>query len=158
MRPKQYPLDALIKVRQSRLDVAVNGLAAALRETQEARRLREAAEQQRERDRDAATATRSREAAAMARGELSAADAQRLSAWEAREAWEDAEKVRRIATLKDAEVSAERRETAARGLVGEAEAELKVASEAKRRWIAESERQLEAAAEENATEAWRPPR
>jgi hypothetical protein len=158
MRPKRYPLDALVRVRREHVDASARELSAAIRAREEAERVRLAAEAERARQAHDADRVRAAEASALDRGQLSAADLQRQGAWEARTQWEDGQRARQVDAARERESSARGGEGRAMAEVAKAEAGAKVVTEHRARWAAQGERAAEAAAEEEATDAWRPPR
>ncbi len=156
MRAKPYPLDALSRVRSERLGECQSALAAAIAAREEAERGHARLLAQREAARREVSAIREREARSLGGGALSASDLQRGSAWEARVTWEDDERTCAVAESADRVVAAKRAETKAREEVAAAEAAFRSVDEHRARWQGERARAEEAAAEEEASEAWRP--
>jgi hypothetical protein len=158
MAGKKYPLDSLVGVRKRRQDAATRDVGVAIREREAAERQRCAAEEERARHVSEARAVQTEEARALARGERSVLDLQRQGAWQARvdlEADERAHKVARARQREEASVTAE---AGAKVVAATAEAETKVVTRHREAWSLAEERAREAAAEEAATEAWRPKR
>ena len=158
MRPKKYPLDPLVQLRLDKVEAKARDLAVSIEAREQAERTRIAAEAERERLAEEARETRTAEQRALGRGELSVADLQRQGAWETRMQWDDQTRAAEIAAAVEHEAAARDGEGRARGRVSAAEAEAKVVTEHRGRWVADGERRADAAAEEEAAEAWRPRR
>jgi hypothetical protein len=155
MGKKKYPLERLLGVRKDKASARVKELASAIREREALERARLAAEQEQARARGEAARERDRVAESLAKGSLSAGDLARQAAWEARVEWDEAERQRKITTMKENEARAKEGEENARGLVRAAEAESKVVVRDRERWVAEADRAAALKAEEEAAEAWR---
>ena len=158
MRPKKYPLDPLVRVREGRTREAMNELSAAVRAREEAERKRLVLEDERARVAAEARQVRLAETARLDNGELRAADLQRQAAWDLRTQWDAEARAERVAAAREHEVGARAGEGTARSEVLEAEAKAKVVTRDQARWAHEKERAAEAAGEEAAAEAWRPRR
>jgi hypothetical protein len=158
MRSKKYPLDPLVRVRRERVDASVRDLATSIQAREAAERIRLEAEAERARRAEEAERSRASEAVALERGELTAADLQRLGAWEARTHWDDQARGEQVTAALGQEKLARDGEGRARSHVATAEGEAKVVTEHRGRWVADGERAAEAAAEEQASEVWRPRR
>jgi hypothetical protein len=158
MGPKKYSLDPLVRVRRERAVASVRELATSIQAREAAERTRCEAEAERARRAEEARRSHADEVTALEKGELTAADLQRQGAWQAREAWDDQARGEQVAAAVGQEKLARDLEARARSNLATAEGEAKVVTEHRGRWVAEGERALEAAAEEQASEAWRPRR
>jgi hypothetical protein len=158
MRRRRYPLEPLAELRDTRVDQAVRGLAAAIAERDQAERGRRAAEESRASHDTAAARARSAEADALAHGELRVSDLARADAWELRVAAERAALTAEVDRARGTEHRAREGEQVARGEVASRRADADVIERDRARWTDAQRRQLEARDEEAASEAWRPKR
>jgi hypothetical protein len=158
MRPRKYPLEPALRVRESRADHAKKALASAIDKRERAEQQRRAAEAERERVKEHARAVREREQAALERGELLAADLMRGDAWETKVRDEEARRAREVAEASAREAEAQGTEDRARGDLATREAEAQVVEKDRERWVKREKRGEEQREEEGAAEAWRPKR
>lgn len=158
MRPPRYALEPLADLRRSKADEAATGLAAAVAGRDASERQRRAAEQRREGHDAQAAQAREAEHEALARGELRAADLARGDAWEVRVATERAALTGALDQARASEEQARTAEAAARSELANREADARVIEKDRARWDEQQRKRAEAKEEEEAAEAYRPPR
>ena len=158
MVPLKYPLDPLIRLRETQVGQATRDLADAVGERAAAEARVRAAEEARLDAERAATVVRAIEREALDRGDLAAADLARTNAWEAR-VREERETLEGLTRKTEAAaVTAQGSETAARAEVARREADAQVIGKDREKWQSANDRAAEAREQENAAEAWRPRR
>lgn len=158
MRPRQYPLEPLAKVRQRAVDVAIGRLSFAVKARDAATKARQAAEQMRL-DHERATAhVKDAERDALERGDLRAADLAREATWGLRIATERARLSAGVDRTKAAEAEASDGQRKAQVGVASRRADADVVAKDRARWDDARKKSAEARDEEAASEGWRPKR
>jgi len=158
MRPKKYPLDPLVRVREKQVDDAARALGDAVRVREDAEaRLAQATRRKNEAE-AAANALRDGERSALERGELTVADLMRADAWGARVQQEQAELARRADDAAAKDDAAREGESRARTNVAERKADAEIVERDRERWADAERRRAEAKDEEAAADGWRPKR
>jgi len=158
MRRPKYPLEPLADLRARRVEGAVEGLAKAVAQRQQAADQRRQSEQRRDAHEAQAARVSETERGSLDRGELSAADLALAHAWQLRSDAERAALVSETDQARVAEVDAAKREDAARGQVAERRADADVVEKDRARWTAEARKRDDAKEEEAMAEAFRPKR
>jgi hypothetical protein len=158
MRPPKYPLEPLAELRDKRVDLALDDLAAATRGRDAAERERLASEQGCRAHAAAAERLRDAEESALARGELRVADLANAGAWEIRVASEHQALASEVDRARVAEAGARVGEERAQGEVASRKADAQVVAKDRARWRSRQAGREEAKEEEASTEAWRSPK
>jgi hypothetical protein len=156
MRPRRYPLEPLVELRDHQVDQAAAGLAGAIAKREDAEEGRRVAEAARAAHETAARQVRVAESGALDRGELRAVDLAGAEAWEARVAAESAAVGAAVERARTAEERAQDGESSARGELASRRADADVVGRDRERWVDEQRRRAEAKEEEAASEVWRP--
>jgi hypothetical protein len=153
MRPPKYPLDALARLRASRVDDATSELASSERARESAGALRDAAE--REQGAHEARAAKERSAAdeALARGELRVEDLIHANAWERGVLTESGSLARSVDETRARERSATEDVARARAKTAARKAESNVVAKDEARWQKDRADRIEAHDDEAAAEA-----
>jgi len=158
MRPRKYPLEPLAKLRARKVEGAVQGLAQAVAQREQAEQARLLREQARAAQEARAARVVEEERGSLERGELHAADLARAHAWQLRSDAESAALSSEVDRARAAETDALKGEGAARTQVAERRAEADVVDKDRARWTAEGRKRQEAKEEEAMAEAFRPRR
>jgi len=158
MRRPRYPLEPLADLRARKVEGAVQGLAKAVAEREQAEQARLAREQARvaQEARDARVAQEERDA--LERGELNAADLARAHAWQLRSEAEHAALTSAVDQAREVEAGAVKGEGQAREQVAARRADADVVDKDRARWTAAERKRADAKEEEAMTEAFRPRR
>ena len=157
VRAKQnpYPLEALLELREQKVESTTAELADAIHQRERAEVAREAAEEARRRSAEEVRQQRALEEQALLRGELTVADLARANAWEfsveaKRRVMED--QVRKTQASESGALEAEER---TRADLAQRKADADVVAKDRSRHLERSRKHIEAKEEENADEAWR---
>lgn len=156
MRLPKYPLQALAALRDSKAEMALGRLAAAIGARVTAERALAECERRRAAHDEAVARRTGEERHRLARGELGAADLARGDAWKIRVLAEqealDAERGRAVARRQ----SALDAESKARDAAMACQSDVRMVRENRERWFARVRALAEAAEDEANSEAWRP--
>ncbi len=155
MRSRSYPLEAVVELRESKVEEAARRLAAAALAREAAERASHAVQMRRADHDGAADVVRRAELGALARGQLRAVDLARADAWAIRVAAERDALTARIAGARAAEVTALDHEHRAEGDVAACRANAKVVEKHRAGWDDAQRKASEARDEEALAEAWR---
>jgi hypothetical protein len=155
VRARKYPLEALVKLRDHRVDVAAGELARASRERARAAQARAATERACDRHRDEVEGVRVAQREELARGGARAGDLAVAGAWEARARIEAQALEARAGAARDAERAAAGKEGGARSLLGEREREAQPVHEHRERYDVAQRSAAEARDDEACFESWR---
>lgn len=154
-RPPKYPLEPLLDHRERKVGDATAELGGAVRRREGAEAARARAERTKREAEERADAVRRAEAARLVGGELRAVDLARAQAWEVAASAEASELARVVERTVEEVATARAGEEQARADLAQKKAEHDVVQKDKGRFEDGRRRAAEAAAEENAAEAWR---
>jgi ParB family chromosome partitioning protein len=158
MRRPRYPLESLAAHRARKVEGAVQGLAKAVAEREQAGQARLAREQARAAQEATAASIARAERDSLERGELQAADLARAHAWQLRSEAEHAALTSAVDQARAAEAGAVKGEGQARVQVAERRADADVVDRDRARWTAVERKRADAKEEEAMAEAFRPRR
>ena len=156
MRRPKYPLEPLAELRDTIVDQAMNGVAAAARALALAEQKRRVAEEGRSAHAARVERIRRTEAEALERGELCVAHLGHADAWETRVMAEDSALAADVDRARGEESTARAAERRARDALAAREADARVVANDRARWDGAMQRAAETRDEEASLEAWRP--
>ncbi len=158
MRRPRYPLEPLADLRARKVEGAVQGLAKAVTQREQAEHERVRREQDRAAQEAKAARVVQEEREALARGELQAADLARAHAWQLRSESEHAALTNAVEQARAAEAGALKAEGEARDQVAARRADADVVDRDRARWTDAERKRADAKEEEAMAEAFRPRR